>query len=246
MEIEEVDIFVVDKNDKKYMIEIFPQIKYIDLKTKIESSLQRYYFNILYKNRLYTIDNENDIINFEEGDIIYIINNRSKNNQISQINLNTQTNLQNISKIKLSKILNFFLIKYIAENIDNIQIINSKNIKDIILYLKKDIIFLKDNQKDIKINIIDNKGNNIISYSNYISTIINENELSNLINLLDNNKKNEIEKFWTILSEYENYDKLFEKQFLDVLKNSYFEYSLIGISLYEQNNRENYMKGLLI
>ena len=233
MESEEIDIFVVDENDKKYMIEIFPQIKYIDLKTKIESTLQRYYFNILYKNRLYTIDNVNDIINFEEGDIIYIISNRSKNNQISQINLNTQTNLQNISKIKLSKILNFFLIKYIAENIDNIQIINSKNIKDIILYLKEDIIFLKDNQKDIKINLIDNKGNNIISYSNYISTIINENELSNLINLLDNNKKNEIEKFWKILSEYENYDKLFEKQFLNVLKNSYFEYSLIGISLYE-------------
>ena len=90
MEIEEIDIFVVDGNDKKYMIEILPKIKYIDLVKKIESSLQRYYFNILYKNRLYTIDNKNDIINFEQGDIIYIINNLSKNNQISQINLNTQ------------------------------------------------------------------------------------------------------------------------------------------------------------
>ena len=44
MKIEEIDIFVVDANDKKYMIEILPQIKYIDIKTKIESSLQRYYF----------------------------------------------------------------------------------------------------------------------------------------------------------------------------------------------------------
>ena len=35
MEIEEIDIFVVDGNDKKYMIEIVPQIKYTDLKIKI-------------------------------------------------------------------------------------------------------------------------------------------------------------------------------------------------------------------
>ena len=146
-------------------------------------------------------------------------------------------------KIKLSKVLNFFLIKYIAENIDNIQMIKSNNIKDIILYLKKEIIFLKDNQKDIKLSIIDKKGNNIISYSNYISTIINENELSNLINLLEIEKRNEVEKFWKIISECESYNKLFEEKFLDAIKNSYFEYSLIGISLYEQNNRENYMKG---
>ena len=244
MEIEEIDIFVVDGNDKKYMIEIVPQIKYTDLKIKIESSLQRYYFDILYKNRLYTIDNENDILNFEKGDIIYIINKRSNNNQISQINFSTKTNLQNIPKIKLSKILNFFLLKYIAENIDNIQMIESNDIKDIILYLKKNIISIKDRQNNIQFNIMDKEGNNIISYSSYISTIINENELSNLINLLDNNKRNEIEKFRQILSEYENYDKLFENQFLDTLKNSYFEYSLIGISLCEQNNRENYMKGL--
>ena len=245
--LEEIDIFIVDGNDKKYMIEIMPKIKYIDLVKKIESSLQRYYFDILYKNKLYTIENENDIINFEQGDIIYIINNninKKRNNQMAQINLNTKTSLQNMQKIKLSKILNFFLIKYIAENVDNIQIIKSNDIKDIILYLKKDIIFLKDNQKDIKLNLIDKAGNNIISYSNYISNIITENDLSNLINLLDNNKRNEIEKFWKILSEYENYYKLFENQFSETLKNSYFEYSIIGISLYEQNNRENYLKGL--
>ena len=241
----EIDIFVVDGNDKKYMIEIFPTIKCMDLIKKIESFFKNYYFDIVYRDKLYTIANKNDIINLEQGDTIYIVNNIKKDsNQNIKFDLNKQINQTDIKKGKLSEFLKLFLIKYIAENID-IKAIDSNQtkIRKIIEYLNNEMTFKADENKDIKVHLVDNLGNNIISYSNYVNSIIGEKEIFYLINICKKNKKNEFEQLWNALSEYEIYCKLFEKQFLEYLKNSYFEFSLVGISIYEQNNRQNYQKG---
>ena len=51
---EEIDIFVIDENDKKYMFEILPNIKCIDLIKKIEISLKKQNLTIRHKSKVYT------------------------------------------------------------------------------------------------------------------------------------------------------------------------------------------------
>ncbi len=86
LEGEEIDIFVVDEEDKKYMLEISQEIKCIDLMKIIESCLKKYFFDIVYKDKLY---NKNEIMKLEQGDIVHIIKNQC----------NCEEAIQNIKKI---------------------------------------------------------------------------------------------------------------------------------------------------
>ena len=44
------------------------------------------------------------------------------------------------------------------------------------------------------------------------------------------------------MSKYEEFNKLFEVELYKAIEKSYFDYSLIGLSLYEQANRKQYLK----
>ena len=65
--------------------------------------------------------------------------------------------------IPLTGILRLILIKYIASNIDANKI-SSNEIKKIILELQKDIKMKDIPQNDIKTNLEQNDGNNILAY----------------------------------------------------------------------------------
>ena len=175
---EEIDIFVIDENDKKYMFEILPNIKCIDLIKKIETSLKKQNLSIRHKSKVYTIDkNENDILNLEQRDIIYIIRNINlEKYQPNKAPLNIKES--NISIEQLNGILNLSILKYIAEKIEDIEKINSPELKGIISYLKNN-----EYEIEIKEGIIaslkDKKGNNIMAYANYNDSIINKKELIN-------------------------------------------------------------------
>ena len=203
---EEIDIFVIDENDKKYMFEVLPNIKCIDLIKKIETSLKKHNLTIRHKSKVYTIDkNENDILNLEQRDIIYIIRNINlEKYQPNKAPLNIKES--NISIEQLNGILNLSILKHIAEKIEDIEKINSPELKGIISYLKNN-----DNEIEIKEGIIaslkDKKGNNIMTYANYIDSIINKKELINLLNLFEIDQKNEIKKFWNNLIQYKNNSK---------------------------------------
>ena len=241
----EIDIFVVDEDDKKYMFEITPQIKYIDLLQKIQSSLKKYFFNIRHNNKTYTKDNKNDILNLEQGDTIYIMSNHYREEEeINNVPLNVSTKKSYKITNEFPGILKLFILKYIATNIENIENIKSIPVKNIISYLKKKIEFQTVPKEGINANLVEKSGNNIISYIKYINSIFNINELNNLINLFDINTKNKINKFLSVLRDYEEYDS-FEELLFKEIENSYFEYSLIGISLLELKNKINYMNGFL-
>ena len=175
---EEIDIFVIDENDKKYMFEVLPNIKCIDLIKKIETSLKKHNLTIRHKSKVYTIDkNENDILNLEQRDIIYIIRNINlEKYQPNKAPLNIKES--NISIEQLNGILNLSILKHIAEKIEDIEKINSPELKGIISYLKNN-----EYEIEIKEGIIaslkDKKGNNIMTYANYIDSIINKKELIN-------------------------------------------------------------------
>ena len=85
-------------------------------------------------------------------------------------------------------------------------------------------------------------GNNILVYSEYINMIMTKNKTKRLLYLLEKTKQEKIKLYWNKLSKYENINLLFEKDFKKALKESYFDYSVINISIKEQKNLANYME----
>ena len=142
--------------------------------------------------------------------------------------------------IPLTGILRLILIKYIASNIDANKI-SSNEIKKIILELQKGIKMKDNPQNDIITNLERNDGNNILAYSKYVCSVINDNIINDLLKLVSPNKKNNILKYWSVLSNYEPFNKLFEVELFKAIERSYFDYSLIGLSIYHQTNRKQFI-----
>ena len=138
-------------------------------------------------------------------------------------------------------LLNLCLIKYISNYFKNEEIrkILSPEIKRIILKLKKNINFGEDKRENIKMLLNENKGNNILIYSQYINEIFNDNiKIKNLINLLEEEKREEIDIYWGCLSNYNEYNIFFEKEFEKDLKKTIFDYSLISLAILEKKEKD--------
>ena len=146
--------------------------------------------------------------------------------------------------VDLSGLLKLCLLIRIAKNMDDYSIgsIESEKLIDIIFSLRNMINDKKDIKEDIK-NVLSQKtGNNIMAYSSYVNSIVREKEINDLINLFGGNKKEEINKFWSKLSKYNEFNKLFEKNFSKALEMSYFEYTLVSLSIMEKGNRKQYLE----
>ena len=138
-------------------------------------------------------------------------------------------------------LLNLCLIKYISNYFqkEEIKKILSPEIKRIILKLQKNIKFGEDSRENIKMLLNENKGNNILIYSQYINEIFNDNiKIKNLINLLEEDKREEIDIYWGCLSNYNEYNIFFEKEFEKDLKKTKFDYSLISLAILEKDEEE--------
>ena len=97
-------------------------------------------------------------------------------------------------------------------------------------------------QEAIKKNLSCEEGKNIISYMKYINLIVKGKDIRDLVSLFDINLQNQIILYWGQLSLYEDLDKIFQKDIIQAIKNSYFEYSLISVSIYQQERREKFIK----
>ena len=257
--VEYIDINVETEEEEKYLLEIPRAIKYGELKLKIkEKIVGNSNFDIIYKDQRYRDDDENKILYFEQGDIIFtfktIILESLRFNADFHQNLKLDENDMNY--IDLTGILLLFLFKYIARNIENFQTLdkiesenkikNISEIKNILLNLKDGIEFTNDAKKNIKAQLSEKNGNNILDYSNYINSLkITKKDIENLINkLFDSNKINNIKKFWSELSKYQTFNEDFERDFNKALEKSYFDFSLIGLSLYQQERRRTFVEKL--
>ena len=205
MENEEyIDINVITEDERKYMLEIPRAIKYENLKIKVKEQIMVISsFDIIYKDQRYMDKDYNEILYFEQGDIIFtyktIVHESLRFNADFHENLKLDEN--DMSYNDLTGILLFFLFKYISRNIDNLKILdkiesekkikNISEIKDILLNLKEGIEFTNDPKKNIKAQLKEKNGNNIFEYSNYINSLkITKKDIENLINkLFTSNKK---------------------------------------------------------
>ena len=248
-----IDINIETEKEEKYMLEIKNSINYSDLKIKIKELIIHHYdFDIQYKDKIYTNSDKDKILNFEQGDIIYTILTISK--ESFEINADFHRN-ENIDEAdmtinEISGLLQLFLFRYIARNIEkmeNLEKIKKKEIKNIILDLKKGIEFkTNDPKENIKAQLSEKDGNNILSYSNYLCSLeIKKEEIEDMINeLFDKKKKDDIKAFWSILSKYQSFNKLFERDFNKAIEKSYFDFSLIGLSLYQHKRRKQFIEAL--
>ena len=76
----------------------------------------------------------------------------------------------------------------------------------------------------------------------YIKNIIKEKDIIDLVGLFNLNMQNQIKWYWGQLSQYEYFDKKFQKDIIKAIENSYFDYSLICVSIYQQEKKRKIYK----
>ena len=243
-----MEIFIENEEGNTFMLQCPTEITYAELKKLIESkgftNLRRFY-HIVFKGAVYENEHLNDIMKIEEGDRITIVNDRENEGGVfaefhKNINL-TEGDINNI--IPLTGILRLILIKYISSFITDVSKF-SPEIEKIIMELKKGMKLDKGAQKDIKSNLEETEGHNILAYSNYVSSVIKDDKIDFILKQLPPNKVNEIKKYWSILSIYEEFNKKFEVELYKALERSYIDFSLVALSIYEQTNRKQYIYGM--
>ena len=237
IEIEEVDIFVLDViTNKKYLFQVPMNIKALDLKKKLVLLLSTDNFEFRHHSKLYQ---DNQIISFEQGDTIYVYKKEEKaNTRIEEAYVQNKGN--NIEK--LTGVFKLCLIKYISDKIIDAKIIKKESLRNIVDEVKSYFVLFIDRYKNININLNGKKELNIISFANYVSSEINDNEINNLLTNFDQMYIKDIFNFWDILSKYQKYNKFFDEDLPKILKHSYFEYSISGIQLLNIFDNKEYFR----
>ena len=244
MESEEIDIFVKMEDGTKYTVEVNKTLSYGELLEIIkEKIVKHYHFQVTFNGKKYTKANKNDKLNFNQGDTIYLFLTVINESFNANFLLNDKVDESDTSVNKVSGILQLCLLKYIAKNMNDSEIkkITSNEIRGIISDLKKEMDLTDDPQKDIKANLKQKTGNNLITYINYIDHIATEKVINYLISLLNENTKKQVMYYWSQISKYEELNQLFQKDFKLAIENSYFDYSLIGVSIYQQAKRKQFV-----
>ena len=244
MDSSKVDIFIENKNGKTYLIESPKSISlsnFKDLLINKKISIGRDFF-MIFRGKKYDKSNMNMIFSFEDGDKIELGDYREEEALYVKMNPNVEINDGNMKKGKVTGILRLILLKYISSFINDVKSINSLELRNIISELKIGIQSKENPEDDIKSNLMEKNGNNILSYSSYVDEVVKDQDIDYLLNLVGPNIKNEIDKYWSILSKYEEFNKLFQIELFNSIKNSYFDYSLVNLSLYEQKNRIRYLQ----
>ena len=241
---DEIDLIIKDDDEKTYILEVQKRIKYIDLKELIKKKINKKAdFDVIYKNKKY--EKVDEILNLNQGDMIYLESNVFLENFTPcQFHQNINLNEADMKVEDLSGILLICLLKYIASKINDLNQIKNGEIREIIKELMEGMQMTDKPQEDIKALLSQNKGNNILTYINYIKEIIKVKDILNLINLFDENTKKQINSFWSVLSKYQDFNILFEKEFSKMIEKSYFDYSLVSISIFQHERRKEFIENL--
>ena len=257
MEDKEICIIVLDEENNEHLLTVQNDIKYEDLKNLINTVLNKNNdFEILYQDQI--IEETNKVIHLDENEIIYLVSkDEDDDNDIhDEIYVERPVNIKfhedksieddddgDMKTIDLSGLLKLCLLIHISKNMDDYTIgnIESDKLIDIIFTLRKMEDDKTDIKEDIKNVLSQKNGSNILSYSSYVNSVIDKKEINNLVNLFKGDKKKEIIRFWSKLSKYNDFNKLFEMNFSKALEMSYFEYTLVSLSIIEKKNRKNYL-----
>jgi hypothetical protein len=173
------------------------------------------------------------IINYNKNKNRYLNKEKNQVNSSLSVRVVQPENNQIVDgEIKdLKSFLKFFLIKKIANKIENIS--NYENLIDVIKLIK--------NNQGFKEDINSKKDTNILDYLKHLDDI-NLDKGALLENLFKENQKlkNEIINYWKFLSKYEESNNNFQHKLFEDLKNCQLDYSIVNINIMERDNPEEY------
>ena len=248
MENTKVNIFLVDHKQNTYVLEVPENMTYLEftnlITKKISNINELRNYHAIFKEKIFRKNNFIEQMHFENEDKIMIVNERQDESFNIKFHTNVNLNDSDMTIGKLTGLLRLILIKYISTFIKDINMIKSNEIKEIVSELKEGIKLEESAEKDIQSNLKDKSGSDIIAYSNYVSAIIKDQDIDDLIALIDKNLQNQIYKYWSILTKYEDFNQDFEVDLLKAIETSYFDYSLIGLSIYEQTNKKQFLESM--
>ena len=189
---EEVIIFIEDENDKKYILEVPKIIKCLDLKIKIKTVLKKDNFEIRYKNKFLKKNKDNEFLQLNEKDIIHL-EKRDLNtlDTVSELSSRMSPRMMtlydeaDIKTIRLSGILYLFLVKYMADEIKDLKVIQSSEISSLFNLLKSNLQIKDSPNEKIQSFILNSAGQNLYSISNYIHLIVKENNINEILNIIE-------------------------------------------------------------
>ena len=246
MENEPINLIVENDKDQTFLIEVpSSTIKSGELREILRKEItksQHFYF--FCKNIKYTKKDLDEILNLSQGERIYLVItfcqesftecHFHKNLALEEADMNVE---------ELSGILHLCNLKNIARYID-LKKIKNDTIREIMRDLQGGIELSDDPQKDIKESLSKTDGNNILTFINYLNKKIKHQDVKNLVDLFDQNQRNEIIGFWSVLSKYQDFNKLFEKDFSKMMENSYIDYSLVSVQIYQHKRRKDFVEKL--
>ena len=140
-------------------------------------------------------------------------------------------------------ILKLCLLKEVSQKLSDDKL---NQLPDIFKYIMKLLQkgYILENPSNIKQNIRDVLekmcGNNIINFSNYVDEIIDSYQLNYIISLLEKRDLNEMLDIKNRLSKYNEYIKLFNKEFEKSKRESYLEFSVISLVVIEREDFERF------
>jgi len=243
---EPIILIVKNNEDEKFLIQVpYSSIKSGELREILEAQIPKYqYFNFIYKNKKYTEKNSDEILNLNQREKIYLVNTFSPEILTEcRFHKNLSLDEADMKVEDLSGILHLCNLKNIARYID-LNKIKDDTIKEIMKDLKEGIELSDNPQKDIKESLSKKDGNNILTFINYLNKQIKIKDVKNLIDSIDRNKREEIKAFWSILSKYQDFNQLFEKDFSKMIENSYIDYSLVNVQIYQHKRRKEFIENL--
>ena len=246
MENESISLIVETDNDKTYIIDVPSSIKSGELRELLKIEIiKNTHFYYIYKNKKYQKDDKvEEVLNIKEGDKIIIVNTFTKECCVEcNFHKNINLNEADMKVEELSGILHLCNLKNISRYID-LNKIKDNTIREIMKDLKEGIQLTDNPQKDIKESLSKKDGSNILTFINYLNKKIKNQDVKDLVNLIDNNQRNEIMAIWSVLSKYQDFNKLFEKDFSKMIENSYIDYSLISAQIYQHKRRRQFVEDL--
>ena len=106
----------------------------------------------------------------------------------------------------------------------------------IIKVLKKSSVYDEIKKEEIKKVLNKLKGSNILNFSRYVDKSIDSNQIKTMIQCLEKNDLENIIDIEKKLYNYNDYMKLFEKDFEEKKRESLFEFSIISFVIMERED----------
>ena len=171
MEEGSINLIVEDNKDETFLIKVpSSSINSGELREILKKQVSKSdHFYFIYKNKKYTKNDLDEILNLKQGERINLVNTASKEN-ITICNFHKNLNLSeaDMKVEELSGILHLCNLKNIARYID-LEKIKDDTIRESMKDLKDGIDLSDDPQEDIKELLTKKDGNNILTFINYLN-----------------------------------------------------------------------------